>query len=81
MDWFAMIFTIAGVWLLGSQKASGFVFGMIGNVLWVGFALNTGQLRILGLNVLFFALNIRGLWNWTTPKPTPQPHPDPTPGD
>lgn len=67
MDWAALVLTLAGIWLVGSKKRSGFLAGMAGNVVWIGWALLcSGTLPLVLTNVVIFALNLRAWLLWKT---------------
>ncbi len=63
-DWAAMIFTFAQLHLLGSKKPTGFVFGLLANVSWTIFGIMAGSIANPLANLVFFVMNLRGLYKW-----------------
>jgi hypothetical protein len=52
------------IYFLGNKNKLGFVFGLAANLSWMAFALITASLPIFLSNIVFMALNIRGLLRW-----------------
>ena len=72
IDWIASGFTFINVWLIGDKNTYGWYFGMVGNVLWMWYSVLTGQTPLFVLNLSFFALNVKGLYQWSTDDEFPE---------
>jgi hypothetical protein len=64
-DWIAMMCTFAAIYLLGNKKRSGFVVMMSGNACRIGVACMAGSVAMAADNVVFPAMNPRGLVKWS----------------
>jgi hypothetical protein len=64
VDWLAMASTLISLWLLGEQRRSGFLVGMVAAGCWFAFGILAGSLANPIANALFFALNVRGYRRW-----------------
>ncbi len=67
VDWAAMCFTFAAIYLLGSKKRGGFLVMMLGNMLWCAIGLWAHSYAMVIANLGFFSMNARGFWKWSTP--------------
>ena len=65
VDWIAMVCTFAAIYLLGNKKRSGFVVMMSGNACWIGVACMAGSVAMAVANIVFFAMNLRGVVKWS----------------
>ncbi len=63
-DWAAMIFTFINLYLLGNKNPKGFIFGFLSNICWAVFGLLAGSVANILANIVFFGMNVRGLYNW-----------------
>lgn len=64
MSWVAAFFTLAGVVLLARKRRVGWVVCVVGNVLWISYALATRQWPILMLDGVFLVVNALGWRAW-----------------
>lgn len=64
LDWIAAVFEIAGFWLIGNKKRSGFVSCMICSILWTGVALQSNLYGLFVIAILCFVLHVRGYLKW-----------------
>lgn len=64
MDWVASFMTMMGVYLLGKKAWQGWVFNIVGSVLWSIYAVATDQIPLLTLNLVFLFLDGKGLFEW-----------------
>lgn len=64
VDWAAMGFTILSIYLLGKKNKMGFIYGFAANACWLVFGIMAGSTANVVANIIFFALNVKGLWNW-----------------
>ena len=67
IDWLAMCFTFAAIYLLGSKRRSGFVVMMVGNALWCAIGTWAHSHAMVIANLGFFAMNLRGFVKWKPP--------------
>ncbi len=68
LDWLAMGFSLAALYLLGQKNPLGFISFMVANVCWIGIAVFTDSLAILLGNMLFMLFNLRGFLAWKNPR-------------
>ncbi len=68
IDWIAMVLTFFGIYFLGSKQRRGFVVMMCGNACWIVLAIKLGTWGMVAANLVFFAMNVRGYFNW---RPAP----------
>jgi nicotinamide riboside transporter PnuC len=68
-DWLGMFFAIISIYYLGKERKRGFLFGLAGNVSWMGFAILAESLANLLANLVYIGLNCRGFWNWKQKQP------------
>jgi nicotinamide riboside transporter PnuC len=65
VGWVGSVFIILGIWLVGDKSLWGFVFGALGNGLWVYVGLKRGKQYDLAVVALIATvLNIIGLYKW-----------------
>ena len=65
IDWLAMLLTFLAIWLIGDQNKSGFYIMMVGNGCWVAVGILTQSMALVVANLLFIALNVRAIINWS----------------
>jgi len=66
VDWFAACFEIAALWLVGNKNKVGFLLGLVCNVLWIFYALNTKTAyALVFVCTIYFFLNIRNYVKWS----------------
>lgn len=59
MDYLGAALSLFGMWLLPTRYKWAIGLFIIGNFVWIGYALPNGIWSIVGLQVVFFALNVR----------------------
>lgn len=65
MGWTGSALIILGIWLVGDKSMWGFVFGAVGNFIWVYVGLKRGKQYDLAVVALIAALlNLIGLLKW-----------------
>jgi len=64
LDWAAMVFGIIAIWRLSGKHRDGFAWGLVSNVFWIGFNWLVPSVAGVLFNVIWIAINIRGLINW-----------------
>lgn len=64
MSWVAAFFTLAGGLMLARKLTLGWVMLLVGNVLWITFAIATRQWPILMLDGVFLVVNADGWRRW-----------------
>lgn len=65
MDWIATLFTLLAMIQLARRDRWGFIWGMVGNVIWCWWAITESQiLSVAVINAIFWAVNLYGFWNW-----------------
>lgn len=61
LDWIAAFFEISGLWIVGNKKRAGFLFLMVGSILWIAIGLING---LYGLCVAASILEIAAVRNY-----------------
>jgi hypothetical protein len=64
-DWAAMVLTLLAIYMLGDKQRLGFVVMMAGNVSWVVVGILAESLAMILANLVFGAMNVRGLIKWS----------------
>ena len=64
LDWGAMVFGIIAMWRLSGKHRDGFMWGLVSNVFWIGFNWLVPSVAGVLFNVIWIAINIRGLVMW-----------------
>ena len=64
IDWVAMLFTFAAIYLLGNKSRGGFSLMMVGNSCWVVVGVLTGSVAMVIANLVFFLMNVRAWLKW-----------------
>ncbi|HXK40490.1 MAG TPA: hypothetical protein VJ046_00060 [Candidatus Paceibacterota bacterium] len=65
MGWIASAFIILGIWLVGDKSMWGFVFGALGNGLWIYVSLKRGkQYDLAAVAFVATLLNMWGFYKW-----------------
>lgn len=64
VDWLAMCFTFAAIYLLGNKSRAGFATMMCGNTCWVVVGVLTSSIAMVAANVVFLGMNLRGWIRW-----------------
>ena len=59
VDWIGMVLMLISVYLLGESKHNGFIFGAIGNGVWILFGVMAHSLATVLLNAGLMILNAR----------------------
>ena len=67
-DWAAMVFTFLQLYLMAEKNKWGFIYGLCANVCWITFGIIAGSVASPFANIIFAALNIRGLIKWHKPN-------------
>jgi len=52
------------VWLLGRRKIDGWVFGVLGCLLWTIYGYITRQPALMVVDLVLLLVNIQGYLNW-----------------
>ena len=64
MDWAAGGIELAGCWLVGNKRRSGFLLVALCDVLWIAVALTTGIYGLLLVVVPAFVIALRNYRKW-----------------
>ena len=65
IDLFAIVCMLSSIWLLGNQRRSGFVVGLLGAISFVVFGVLAESLFAILGNLLLGAIYLRGWFRWT----------------
>ena len=63
-QWALSVLGVTSCWLLGSHRRSGWAVALATNVLFAAYAAATGQWGLIAAEIVFAALNVRGLLRW-----------------
>jgi hypothetical protein len=65
LQWPAMIITVVSTWLIASKsethRKAGFLGSLAANAVWIMWAVGSGALAVIALQVLLAFTNIRGV--------------------
>lgn len=64
MDWIAGIFELAGLYVVGNRNRIGWLFGLVGNLLWTFLAFRLHIYGLLLVVVPAMFINIRNYRRW-----------------
>lgn len=64
LDWVATAFTLTGIYLLGNKNKAGFFSMMMANICWGVIGVMAHSYAMIIANIVFFAMNIRGIIRW-----------------
>jgi nicotinamide riboside transporter PnuC len=64
LDWAAMFTAFLSVYMLGNHNRWGFLVFMVSNVFWVAVGFLAASDAMIYGNIVFFAVNLRGLLKW-----------------
>ena len=65
MGWMASAFIILGIWLVRDKSMWGFVFGALGNGLWIYVGLKRGkQYDLVAVAFVATLFNMWGFYKW-----------------
>lgn len=64
IDWIGMVLMLISVYLLSDSKRHGFLFGAVGNIVWIVFGVLAASMATILLNSGLFILNLRGWLKW-----------------
>lgn len=64
VDWLAMVFTFAAIYLLGNKSRQGFALMICGNTCWIAIGVLTGSIAMIIANGAFLAMNARAWYRW-----------------
>lgn len=64
LDWVAMLFAFASVYLLGNRKRVGFVLFILSNFVWIAVGFLADSSGMIGGNLIFLFINARGWLKW-----------------
>ncbi len=64
VDWVGMITTFGSLYYLGDKKWYGFGAGAVSALAWATFSFLAGSLPGFVANIVFFFLNLRGIYKW-----------------
>jgi hypothetical protein len=64
-DWAAMLLTLLAIYMLGDKRRLGFVVMIVGNLSWVVVGVLAESLAMIVANLIFGAMNVRGIVKWT----------------
>jgi hypothetical protein len=73
LDWLAMCLTFCAIYLLGNKSRIGFTVMMLGNLLWCVIGWWAGSYAMVGANLGFFSMNVRGFVRWAPSERTGKP--------
>ncbi len=64
VDWIGMVATFASLYWLAEKKWQAWIFGAIAAFMWTIFSFMAGSIAGVIANVVFFFLNLYGLYKW-----------------
>ncbi|MEK6824370.1 MAG: nicotinamide mononucleotide transporter [Nanoarchaeota archaeon] len=64
IEWAAMAMSVIGAVMNAQLNVWGFYVFMLGNILWISFSMKHRHWGLFVTQVMFFALNVYGIWIW-----------------
>lgn len=64
IDWMASSLAVLMLYFLGNKNRIGFFFGVGANLNWLVFAIMASSPPIFLSNLVFLAMNLRGIYKW-----------------
>lgn len=61
LDWLANVFIFWGAWEIGKKHRHAFILYLIGEILWITWAVINGVWSLVVASIIFGCLSI---WNW-----------------
>lgn len=62
--WLGNIFIVIGLWFVGDRKRSAFIFTIIGELIWAGYAMHLGMWDLAIICLVFALLALRNWFKW-----------------
>ena len=64
IGWFANVFIVIGLWRIGYKDRSAFLWTIVGEVIWTGYAAYIGMHSLSFICAVFAALAVRNYRKW-----------------
>ncbi|MBM3230043.1 nicotinamide mononucleotide transporter [Candidatus Pacearchaeota archaeon] len=64
VEWSATFLSVLGSIVNANKLISGFYIWSVANILWITFAIKHKHWGLLVMNVIFFGINIYGVFSW-----------------
>lgn len=68
-SWLLASIGLLGIWLTGSRRRVGFLLGVGAQVLWLAYAITTGQWGFIATAIAYAVVYGRGWLAWGRPSP------------
>lgn len=68
VGWIGNIFIIIGLWKAGDKSRNAFIFSVIGEVIWVAYALYCNMYDLAFVCVIFGLIAVRNFLKWRKEK-------------
>ncbi len=69
VGYLAALFTITAIFFIGKKQTRGWLFGMVGDGLWMYYGMAIGAWPVVVINVVILAANVKGYWEWRKAPP------------
>jgi nicotinamide riboside transporter PnuC len=69
LDWLATVLTATSLFFLAKQRKKGFLFGIIGNLLWIAFGIMAGSAGSVIASGIYIGFQIHGWKEWKENPP------------
>ena len=66
IDWVGTLLIFIAVYLMGKQRAVGFIYGCLGCLVWIFFGILSNSIAVVLMNIGLFILYAKGFFNWTS---------------
>lgn len=64
LSWIGNIFIILGLYYIGNKKRFAFIFSVVGETSWIGYALLSQQYNLAFICIIFAGMAIRNWFKW-----------------
>lgn len=64
MGWLGSASVLTGMWFIGRKNRFGFLLGVLGEVFWFTRGYTASEIDLMGLALVFIAMNGWNWWKW-----------------
>ena len=64
IQWVANILTVSGVWILAKKDRSALLLLVVGNLLWMCYAISVHMWALVTINLVMTILDVRAWYKW-----------------
>lgn len=65
LDWIGTVLIALGLWKAGDKNRNAFLFSVVGELLWVVYAVSIRLWSLAAICLIFAAIAARNFWKWS----------------